>query len=59
MNDEYTICWFDRENEDVTIVGIMVERKGRSDNDWTNEKRKVERLLERGLKNTVEKESIS
>lgn len=47
-NSQYTICWFDKEH-DVTIVGIMIERKGRSDNEWTNEKTKVERLLQKGL----------
>lgn len=46
--DQYAICWFDQE-KDSTIIGIMVARKGRSDNEWTKEKVRIEKILQMGL----------
>lgn len=49
LENGYTICWFTTD-KDVKIIGVMIQRDGRSDNQWTNECVKVEKLLQRGLK---------
>jgi len=46
--NNYVVCWFEH-GHDATIVGVMIERKSRSDTDWIDEKSKVEKSLQRGL----------